>query len=91
MVIIAIIAIIAIIGIIFYSCYYSTDFNDSDWLESVGSRILYELNHRNPVLFDIPIQNTLGKPPVVPIGDTQTIPHHLCNVFLDGPSDSRPV
>jgi hypothetical protein len=30
---------------------------------------------------EIPIQNIVGKLPVVPIGDTGTIPHHLLNLF----------
>jgi hypothetical protein len=46
------------------------------WLKSVGSQILYELDHRKPVLYVIPIQNFLWKLPVVPVGDTGTIPHH---------------
>ena len=60
------------------------------WLKSVGSQILYELDHRKPVLYVIPIQNILGKLPVAPVGDTGTIPHHLRNVFPGAPGDRRP-
>jgi hypothetical protein len=33
----------------------------------------------------IPIEHILGKLPVVPVGDTGTIPHHLHNVFPGAP------
>ncbi len=39
------------------------------WLEFVGSLVVYEL------LYVVPIQNILGKLPLVPVGDTGTIPH----------------
>jgi hypothetical protein len=44
------------------------------WLESVGSRVVYELDYQKPILYVIPIQSILGKLPVVPVGDTGTIP-----------------
>ncbi len=50
---------------------------NAGWLKSVGSQILYELYHRKLVLYVIPIDNILGKIPVVPVGDTGTFPHHL--------------
>ncbi len=40
--------------------------------------------------FVIPIQNILGKLPVVPVGDTGTIPHHLRNPFPGAPGDRKP-
>ena len=61
--IIAIIAIIAITAII-SDCFLV------GWLESVGSRVVYELDYKKPVLYIIPIQSVLGKLPVVPVGDT---------------------
>ncbi len=61
------------------------------WLKSIGSQILYELDHTKPVLYVIPIDNILGKLPVVPVGDTGTIQYHLLNFFLGAPSDCRPV
>ncbi len=39
-------------------------------LESVGFRILYELDYRKRVLYVIQIKSILGKLPVVPVGDT---------------------
>ena len=41
-----------------------------EWLESVGSQMLYELDPRKPILYVLPIENILGKLPVVPAGDT---------------------
>ena len=60
----------------------------------MGSRVLYELDYRKPVLYVIPIQSILGnlKLAVVPVGDTGTmIPYHLRNVFSGAPGDRRPV
>ena len=78
------IAIIDVIVIIeFYFVYLG-------WLDSIGSRIVYELDHRNPILYVIPIQSILGKLPVVPVGDPGTIPHHLRSHFSWAPGDRRP-
>ncbi len=62
------------------------------WLKSDCSQIVCEHYHRKPVLYVIPIENILGKFPVVPVGDTGTIPHHLQvhNVFPSAPSDCKP-
>ena len=46
--------IIAIIAIIAYGCFVG-------WLESVGSRVLYELDYKKPILYVVPIQSILGK------------------------------
>ncbi len=42
------------------------------------------------VLYVIAIQSILGKLPVVPIRDTGTIPHHLCNLLPGAPCYSKP-
>ena len=101
-VIIVIIYIIDVIVLIFvYWCYcnywyycnycnYWTYLIYLGWLDSIGSRIVYELDHRNPILYVIPIQSILGKLPVVPVGDTGTIPHHLRSHFSGAPGDRRP-
>jgi hypothetical protein len=34
------------------------------WLKSVGSRVVYELDYKKPVLYAIPIQCILGKLPL---------------------------
>jgi hypothetical protein len=52
--------IIAIIAIISHGCGVG-------WLESVGSRVVYELDYKNPILYVVPIQSILGKLPVVPV------------------------
>ncbi len=57
------------------------------WLECVGSRGVYELDHNKPILYVVPIQSIIGKLPVVPVGDTGTIPHHMCNTFPGAPDD----
>ncbi len=50
-------------------------------MESVGSRVVYKLDYKKPILYGIPIQSILGKLHAVPVGDTGTIPHHLRNTF----------
>ena len=52
---------------------------------SVGSQVVYELDYKKPVLYVIPIQSILGKLPVVPVGDSDTIPYHLRNTFSGAP------
>jgi hypothetical protein len=60
------------------------------WLEFVGSRMVYELDYKKPVLYVVPMQSILGKLPVVPVGDTGTIPHRMRNAFASAPGDRRP-
>ncbi len=38
------------------------------------SRLVYELKRDSQVLYVLPVESVLGKLPVVPIGDTGTIP-----------------
>ena len=59
------------------------------WLDSVGSRVVYELDYKKPILYVIPIDSILGKLPVVPVGDTGTIQHRLSNHFEGAPGDRR--
>ena len=80
MVIIFIIHIIAIIA----ECFLL------GWLESVGSRVVYELDYKKPILYVVPIQSILGKLSLVPVGDTGTIPHRMRNSFPGAPGDRRP-
>ena len=83
MVIIFIMHIIAIIAIICIMQIISiiADWFLVGWLESVGSRVVYELDYKKPILYVVPIQNILGKLPLVPVGDTGTIPHSMRNTF----------
>jgi len=87
--VLVIIVFIAFIFVLFNNCnycHYEGYYNYSDywsyciysgWLGSIGSRVVYELDHKNPILYVIPIQSILGKLPVVPVGDTGTIPPPL--------------
>ncbi len=79
MVIIYIIAILYIMHIIISICYYYNYacycnyahfcmFCCIGWLESVASRVVYELDYKKPILYVIPIQSILCKLPVVPVG-----------------------
>ena len=68
---------------------YYTHYSIAGWLESVGSRVVYELDYKKPVLYVIPIKSSLGKLPVVPVGCTGTIQHHLRNVNPGAPGDRR--
>ncbi len=59
-------------------------------LESVGSRVVYELDYKKPILYVVPIESILGKLPVVPVGDTGTIPHRMRSALPGAPVDHRP-
>ena len=73
-----------------YHVCYTSYFVLAGWLKSIGSQILYELDHRKPVLPFIAVENVLGKLPLLPVGDTGTIQHHLRNLFPGAPGDRRP-
>ena len=60
------------------------------WLESFESQVVYKLDYKKPILYVVPIQSILGKLPVVPVGDTGTIPHCMRNAFPRAPGDRRP-
>ena len=74
----------------YYNNYVSgSQYCLSGWLESVGSRVLCELDYKKPILYVIPIESILGKLPVVPVGDTGAIRHRLHNHFAGAPGDRR--
>ena len=73
-----------------YYTYYIHYLVSAGWVRSIGSQIAYELDHRKPVLYVIPVEHILGKLLLVPLGDTGTIPHHLSNLFPGAPGDRRP-
>ena len=51
--------------------------------------MLYERRQNKQVLYVIPISPILGKPPLVPVGDTGTIPFSMQDELheVDGASD----
>ncbi len=92
MVIIYIIAIIHIMHIIISMCYYYNYacycnyahycmFCCKGWLESIGSRVVYELDYKKPILYVIPIQsilcNFLWFPLVTPAPSRTTCATHF--------------
>ena len=62
----------------------------SAWLESAGSRILYELDPKKPVLYVVPVESILGKLPVVPVGDFGTVPYVMRAQFSGALADRAP-
>jgi hypothetical protein len=46
----------------------------TEWLLDCRSRIVYERRPDNRVFYVLPVESILGKLPVVPVGDTGTIP-----------------
>jgi hypothetical protein len=58
-------------------CILTTLSHLSAWLDTTGSRMLYDLDPSKQVLYVIPAESILGKLPVVPAGDTGTIPRSL--------------
>ncbi len=70
---------VTIICIILINCHFIILL--SRMVELAGSRILYELDHRKPILYVIPIKNITGKLCVVSVGHTGTIQHSLHTAF----------
>ena len=93
MLIIHIITIITVIAIMLhYDNYIITIIADCfllEWLASVGSRVVDELDYKKPILYVVPIQSILGKLSLVFVGDTGTIPYSMRNTFAGAPGDRR--
>ena len=50
----------------------------ADWIKATNSAMIYEREGGDrEVLYVIPVESILGKLPVVPVGDTGTIPHTM--------------
>jgi hypothetical protein len=49
----------------------------AQWLLACRSRIVYESRPDNQVFYVLPMESILGKLPVVPVGDTGTIPYFM--------------
>jgi hypothetical protein len=64
----------------------------TEWLLACRSRIVYEHRPDNPVLYVLPVESILEKLPVVPVGDTETIPYCMrqhAEDFLGAVFDTR--
>jgi hypothetical protein len=64
----------------------------ADWLRSTGTVIVYERRVEKQVFYVLPIKSILGKLPVVPVGDTGTIPfsqRRHAEDFVDAAFDSK--
>jgi len=65
------------------------DIFSSGWLDQANGTMLYERRQNKQVLYVIPISPILGKLPLVPVGDTGTIPFSMRDELheVDGASD----
>ncbi len=46
----------------------------AEWLLACSSRIVYQCRPDNQVFYVLPVESILGKLPIVPVGETGTIP-----------------
>jgi hypothetical protein len=66
-----------IILIILNSNYSKFSCFRTEWLLDCRSRIVYERKTDSQVFYVLPVESILGKLPVVPVGDTGTIPYSM--------------
>jgi hypothetical protein len=86
---VACICIPSIICIFYISCIYLPP----GWIERVNSAMVYERKSNKQVLYVLPITSILSKLPLVPVGDTGTIPFSMRGEAADfdgGSCDSKP-
>ena len=65
----------------------------SGWIDRVNSAMIYERKSNKQVLYVLPITSILSKLPLVPVGDTGTIPYSMRGEAADfdgGSCDSKP-
>jgi hypothetical protein len=65
---------------------------NAKWLLSMSLVVVYERKENKQVYYVLPIEYFLGKLPVVPVGDTGTIPfsmRHHAEYVVDASFDSR--
>ncbi len=65
----------------------------SGWIDRVNSAMIYERKSNKQVLYVLPITSILSKLPLVPVGDTGTIPYSMRGETADfdgGFCDSKP-
>ena len=63
------------------------------WIERVNSAMVYERKSNKQVLYVLPITSILSKLPLVPVGETGTIPFSMRGEAADfdgGSCDSKP-
>ncbi len=60
----------------------------TEWLLACSSRIVYERLPDNQVFYVLPEESNLGKLPVVPVGETGTIPYCMED-FVGAAFDTR--
>ena len=63
------------------------------WIDRVNSAMVYERKSNKQVLYVLPITSILSKLPLVPVGDTGTIPFSIWGEAADfdcGSCDSKP-
>jgi hypothetical protein len=49
----------------------------TEWLDNIGSKLVYERKENQQVLYVVPITSILGRLALVPAGDTGTIPYSM--------------
>ena len=50
----------------------------TEWIEATNSAMIYERSMgREHIFYVVPVKSILGKLPVVPVGDTVTIPYAM--------------
>jgi hypothetical protein len=47
------------------------------WLDRIGSKMVYERRENKQVLYVVQVSSILGRLPLVPVGDTGTIPFSM--------------
>ena len=60
----------------------------SGWIDRVNSAMIYECKSNKQVLYVLPITSILSKLPLVPVGDTGTIPFSMWGEAADFDGDS---
>ncbi len=60
----------------------------TEWLLACSSRIVYGRLPDNQVFYVLPVESILGKLPVVPVGETGTIPYSMED-FVGAAFDTR--
>jgi hypothetical protein len=64
----------------------------TEWLDNIGSKLVYERKENQQVLYVVPITSILGRLDIVPGGDNGTIPFSMSSesaLYLGATCDSR--